>query len=133
MTDEKRYRDVDGNKVTLDELVRRDPAWAANRIRVLEDLPEEVDGLRRDMLALERRNDRYLQAIRWALGEEGEFVPPARTGMTLATGKYWWRAELRDKARLVYDPDAGVSVDPDDPDAGVQHLEIQKFLRRGGD
>lgn len=31
------YRDIDGNKVSLDTLCRKEPAWAANVIRKLKD------------------------------------------------------------------------------------------------
>lgn len=30
------YKDVDGSPVSLDTLCRKEPAWAANRLRVLE-------------------------------------------------------------------------------------------------
>lgn len=37
MTDEARlYYDTDGERVTLDVLCMREPAWAANRIRALK-------------------------------------------------------------------------------------------------
>lgn len=49
---------------------------------------------------LEAENERLVSAIRWALGEEGEFPPdPARE-----SGKwrqpYYWRTELRRRAAL---------------------------------
>lgn len=34
------YFDVDGNRLTLDELCRRDPGWAANRIRAMVPAPD---------------------------------------------------------------------------------------------
>ena len=33
LEDERNYFDADGNEVSLDKLVRIEPAWAANRIR----------------------------------------------------------------------------------------------------
>jgi hypothetical protein len=44
--------------------------------------------LERRLLRAERVED----AIRWALGEEGEFDPPENAP------RYWWRAELRERA-----------------------------------
>lgn len=36
MSEERKYHDQDGNACTLDTMCMREPAWAANRIRVSE-------------------------------------------------------------------------------------------------
>lgn len=47
---------------------------------------------------LEAQNKRYERAIRWALGELGEF----RTRED-GEGGFWWRTELHKRAGLVWD------------------------------
>lgn len=37
-----RFRDRDGNPITLDTLCRMEPAWAANRIRELEEMVKRL-------------------------------------------------------------------------------------------
>ncbi len=39
---EKTYHDADGNEITLFQLCRRDPGWAASRI---EHMESQLDGL----------------------------------------------------------------------------------------
>lgn len=48
-----------------------------------------------EYLALLARVEALEGAIRWALGEQGEFTIPAEP-----FGRYWWRAELRRRAAL---------------------------------
>ena len=43
---ERQYYDVDGNPVTLLQLVCREPEWAASRIRVAERLPDSLAALK---------------------------------------------------------------------------------------
>lgn len=45
----KDYQDIDGNPCSLDVLCRREPAWAANRIRVMT---AELDAVRADLAEL---------------------------------------------------------------------------------
>lgn len=57
MTDrapEPEYRDLEGNPVSLDTLCRKEPAWAANRIRVTLN---ERDALRAEVEQLRRSRD----------------------------------------------------------------------------
>ena len=42
MSDERKYAYVDGTRCTLTQLVRRDPAWAARRIRQAEEYEAEI-------------------------------------------------------------------------------------------
>lgn len=44
--DARKYQDSDGNDCTLDQMVRREPDWAANRIRVGEQQSAEIARLR---------------------------------------------------------------------------------------
>lgn len=46
--------------------------------------------------AQEGENERLIAAIRWALGEEGEFEPRGENDPP-----YWWRTELRKRAGLI--------------------------------
>jgi len=82
-------------------------AQLEERVRELE---HEITGLREDSLAIEAREQRYLAAIRWALGEAEEFTPPPRPA------KYWWRSHLRAHAGLTYSADHGHSIDPAAPE-----------------
>ena len=43
----EKYKDMDGNPVSLDRLCREEPAWAANRIR---DLEEKIRALLHDLV-----------------------------------------------------------------------------------
>lgn len=45
MTEPQTYYDVDGNECSLDTLCRREPAWAANRIRVLIAKVQQLSGV----------------------------------------------------------------------------------------
>lgn len=49
MSEEKTYYDADGNKVSLDRLIRMEPSWARNRIMSLdaqvEQLTKELNSL----------------------------------------------------------------------------------------
>lgn len=53
------------------------------------------DELKEVLFALEKQNREYRAAIEWALGENGDF----RTQED-GEGKYYWRKELRKRARL---------------------------------
>ena len=62
-----------------------------NRARI-EALSAERDRLAARVRELEA-------AVRWALGEEGEFPPRQRSTLTgLYVNHYWWRPELRKRA-----------------------------------
>ena len=41
-------------------------------------------------------NRKYLRAIKWALGEKGDFLPP--TPKNGPVSPYWWRTKLRELA-----------------------------------
>lgn len=58
------------------------------------------DELQRDLTLLTAERDRLASAIRWALGEEGNFgeEPPPLAGKYRR--RYWWRSELRRRAAL---------------------------------
>lgn len=62
-----------------------------------------IDALTADVARLRAEMEQLRNAIRWALGEEGEFMPaedePLRPdGSPVA--RYWWRSELRRRAAL---------------------------------
>jgi len=73
-----------------------DAAWPLQAPHVATQLvpAAELAALRQRAEAAER----FLEAIRWALGTRGEFRPQ----MTM-DGLYWWRGELAERAGLVYD------------------------------
>ena len=52
----KQYYDVDGNERTLSEMVRLEPEWAANRIRVGEVAIEMLNAVHR-MVVTDSKND----------------------------------------------------------------------------
>lgn len=84
----------------------------------INEVLQEASELRQDALAIEAREQRYLAAIRWALGEAGDFNPPdpIYAGKFVAVaGRYWWRRELRHRAGLLYSPAQGHSIDPEAP------------------
>ena len=63
--------------------------------RLLQELgltPEQHSKL---LLTLEIRNNKLTDAIKWALGEKGNFDRP-----TEDAPPFWWRSELRRKAGL---------------------------------
>jgi hypothetical protein len=64
----RQYKDVAGNPVTLDWLVKNEPEWAANQIRHRDKLQAELDELR---TASERLNEvvEGVASRRW--GHEG--------------------------------------------------------------
>lgn len=84
---------------------------------------DEIDRLSAEIKRLRKERDDYLAAIRWALGEAGDFRPRMN-----GQGPYYWRDELRHRAGLVYVSERGRSeretegfiATGDDPDqAGV--------------
>ena len=62
---------------------------------------EELQAIVKNLLAT---NVKYLSAIRWALGEKGEF------NYSRDDSSYAWREELRELAGLYYDDTVGKSV-----------------------
>lgn len=54
----------------------------------------EVAQLLRDM---NDQHQKFLAAISWALGEQGDFNP---ANADKPEAKYWWRKELRERAGL---------------------------------
>lgn len=49
----------------------------------------------KEVIELMKENTQLIKAVRWALGEEGDFgLRPA------GAGTYWWRSELRRRAGL---------------------------------
>ena len=60
----KRYADIDGNKRTILQVVRKEPEWAANRIQCGEEAIEE-NVLLRKMLA-------FSYAGKHLYGDDGE-------------------------------------------------------------
>jgi hypothetical protein len=50
-TETRQYKDVAGNPVTLDWLVRNEPEWAANQIRHRDKLESELQQEKRDRAA----------------------------------------------------------------------------------
>lgn len=75
----------------LDGVCNRVEAELARRIG-------DADALRAQLAAANERAERAEKAIAWALGESDEF-PPREPGQ----GAYWWRTELRRRARAAND------------------------------
>jgi hypothetical protein len=63
MMDEREYRDVDGNRCSLDELCRREPAWAANRVRVTEARVRELEAQLREAGEFAERKAERVHAL----------------------------------------------------------------------
>ena len=64
--------------------------------------PKDSKAIETVLAALEKAQadaERYESAIRWALGEGGEFPPREEV-----QGRYWWRTELRRRAALASVP-----------------------------
>ncbi len=77
----------------------------ANAEQILRGEPsiEDIDTVYRllaearvRVAAVEQDTRRLVSAIRWALGEEGDFAPQE----FVAQGKFYWRSELRARAGL---------------------------------
>lgn len=92
--------------IQLAALIREDKSVGqyqghyASRVEALGDerdrAEREVGRLRRELDELAEALEQADKAIRWALGEEGEFRPPP-------DGKrYWWRGTLRRLAGLEF-------------------------------
>ena len=65
-----KYQDADGNPCTLDQLCKRDPAWAANHIRHLDESGRGI--LEAGRVALRYIDDRVnidCTAYAWMVGE----------------------------------------------------------------
>ena len=59
------------------------------------------DDLMEALIELEAENNRYREAVKWALGQNGDFATqPDRDEYHGPERKYWWRAELRERAGL---------------------------------
>lgn len=84
---------VHAENETLREAVTRATAAASDNFQIIQQLRAELTALREE-------RDRLRAAIRWALGEEGEFgeEPPPLAGQYRQ--RYWWRTELRNRAGL---------------------------------
>ncbi len=84
------------NRRTLNDRLR----WAEQRAAGSEA------GVSARVLELEARNQQLESAIRWALGDEGDFgaEPPPINGRWLRA--FWWRGELRSRAALGVSPAA---------------------------
>jgi hypothetical protein len=48
---------------------------------------------------MEQEQIKLRSAIKWALGENGEFAPPHELA-SAKQGKYWWRRDLRSRAGM---------------------------------
>lgn len=53
-----------------------------------------------ECIALRREVERLTSAIRWALGEEGEFPEEPEPLAGKYRRRFWWRSELRKRAAL---------------------------------
>lgn len=75
------------------------PYYSAALGAVYAAVDREIQHREQLTAAMEER-DRLRAAIRWALGEEGEFgeEPPPLAGQYRQ--RYWWRTELRNRAGL---------------------------------
>ena len=62
---------------------------------LIQDLDLTPDQHSKLLLTLEIRNNRLTDAIKWALGENGDFDKP-----TDDAPPFWWRSVLRRKAGL---------------------------------
>ncbi len=63
--------------------------------RLLERIENQRDELRERDLQFNTAR----QAIRWALGEEGEFEVPKEEQPSRTKRTFWWRTELRERAK----------------------------------
>lgn len=79
---------VEGPSVDPEVNLLRGMVRAVRRAR--DDLLAEYNALNARVVTLKA-------AVRWALGEEGEFAPP-EMGSGLHPPPYWWRVELRARA-----------------------------------
>ena len=83
-------------------LTRRGEGTVGSPVRIIKQIWEkdgtliaEVDPYRE--IEVDEERSKLIKAIKWALGEEGDF-PPKPEGK--AAGNYWWRTELRRRAGL---------------------------------
>lgn len=74
--------------LAADKLAREAVAAAANEARRTDEILQRMDRQDLEIIRLE-------DAIRWALGEKGDF--PSRPE---GAGSYYWRAELRKRAGM---------------------------------
>jgi hypothetical protein len=77
---ERTYQDVDGNQVSLDVLCMREPAWAANRIRVLTAERDAATA------GLERLRETAQALVRLVVGESHSDGCPICDALTDADG-----------------------------------------------
>ena len=66
-----------------------------------EELADEIGYLLREngmthAMRMAEEIDRLKDAVKWALGESGDFGPRPK-----GTGSYWWRNELRQRAGIL--------------------------------
>lgn len=54
MDEERFYTTIDGERVTLQQMVRQEPGWAAARIRLCEDQAQLFEALKRENAELKR-------------------------------------------------------------------------------
>lgn len=122
-------RDIEAALLMMERTETPDSRPIVDRIH---ELRGEFAGLRQDTAALETRGDRYLAAIRWALGTHGIFRA-RREG----EGVYWWRRELAHRACLAYWPSEEQYVEAGGEPVGDSHPAgppQQPHVRaRGGD
>lgn len=62
------------------------------------------DPERTELLALRRKVKRLERAIRWALGEEGDFGANIPRKVDGSVAPFWWRTELRGRAFKLWRP-----------------------------
>jgi hypothetical protein len=80
--------DADGNAVTLDELCRREPAWAASRIRVLEaQAKHEVSTREFEATIAEARCREFAERTRRAKGALADIRRAFAAGDQLEIGR----------------------------------------------
>jgi len=75
MSDERKYYDLEGHEVTLDSLCRKEPEWAANRLRTLERERDEAiaraDAIARVEKAEKERDEARAEVERWKQAVRG--------------------------------------------------------------
>jgi hypothetical protein len=67
---------------------------------IAEARERELEAVAADLKKVQVENDRLAAAIRWALGEVGEFPPEPDVEPGKPRRRYWWRSELRRRAGL---------------------------------
>lgn len=89
------YWDRDGTLLAENDSFSESQA-AVRKLRAdLNDAVRQLAKQSRDLDSCERRLLALGQAVKWALGENGEFKPRPSKG-----GSFWWREELRRRAGM---------------------------------